>query len=51
MTVYAEDGISDSSDERYIVEVPLHGPGECVVTLRVFDASGNAGNAQATLKR
>lgn len=51
MAVYAEDGISDSSDERYIVEVPLRGPGEYVVTLRVFDASGNAGNAQATLKR
>lgn len=51
MTVYAEDGISDSSDERYPVEIPVRGPGEWVVTLRVFDSSGNAGNGRAVVKK
>ncbi|MGD9564299.1 MAG: hypothetical protein AB7F88_19120 [Pyrinomonadaceae bacterium] len=51
LAVYAEDGISDSSDERYVVEVPLAAPGEYVVTLRVFDISGNAGNGRAVVKR
>ncbi len=51
LAVYADDGISDSSDERYSVEVPVRGPGEVVVTLRVFDASGNAGNARAVVRR
>ena len=50
-TVYAEDGISDSGSERYRVEVPLKAPGEYIVTLRVFDASGNAGNARALVRR
>jgi hypothetical protein len=51
VTVFSEDGISDSSEERYAVEVPLRGSGEYVVTLRAFDASGNAGNARAIVKR
>lgn len=51
LAVFAEDGISDSSDERYIVEVPIKSPGEYVVTLRVFDASGNAGNGRAVVKK
>lgn len=51
MAVFAEDGISDSGEERYAVEVPLKTSGEHVVTLKVFDASGNAGNARAVVKR
>lgn len=51
LAVYAEDGISDSSDERYLIEVPLRGTGEHAVTLRVFDASGNAGNARTVVRR
>lgn len=50
-SVFAEDGISDSSDERYIVELPLKISGEHSVTLRAFDASGNAGNVRAVVKR
>jgi len=50
-TVFADDGISDSSDERYTFDVPLRTSGEHVVTLRVFDASGNAGNARAVLRK
>ncbi len=51
MAVYAEDGISDSSEERYQVEIPIRGTGEWVITLRVFDASGNAGNGRAVVKK
>lgn len=51
VAVFAEDGISDSAEERYAVEVPLKASGEYVVTLKVFDASGNAGNARAVVKR
>ncbi|NOT47921.1 MAG: hypothetical protein HOP17_09275 [Acidobacteria bacterium] len=51
MAVFAEDGISDSADERYPVELPVKTSGEYVITLKVFDASGNAGNARAVVKR
>ena len=49
--VYPEDGISDSSKERYIFEVELKNPGEYSVTLRVFDQSGNAGNARVLIRK
>ena len=49
--VFADDGISDAPDERYTVEVPLEAAVEYSVTLRVFDANGNAGNARAVVKR
>ncbi len=51
MSVFAEDGISDSSEERYVVEIPVQEPGEYAVTLRVFDGSGNAGNARAVVRK
>jgi sugar lactone lactonase YvrE len=50
-TVYADDGISDSPRERYTIEISLPTPGEYSVTLRVFDANGNVGNARAVIKR
>ncbi|HEX8735008.1 MAG TPA: hypothetical protein VF721_06790 [Pyrinomonadaceae bacterium] len=50
-TIYAEDGISDASRERYTVEIPIKTTGEISVTLRVFDANGNAGNARAVVKK
>ncbi len=49
--VYSDDGISDSPRERYTVEIPLPNAGEYSVTLRVFDANGNVGNARAIVKR
>ncbi|MEJ7847216.1 MAG: hypothetical protein WKF92_03895 [Pyrinomonadaceae bacterium] len=49
--VYSEDGISDSPSERYTIDIPLKTPGEYTVTLRVFDANGNAGNARVVVKR
>jgi hypothetical protein len=50
-SVFADDGISDGPDERYTVDVLLPAAGEYSVTLRVFDANGNAGNARAVVKR
>lgn len=50
-TVYADDGISDSPDERYTVEIPVRSPGEYVITIRVFDVNGNSGNARAVVRK
>lgn len=49
--IYADDGISDSASERYSVEIPLELAGERIVTLRVFDINGNAGNARAVVRK
>ncbi|HEY2867787.1 MAG TPA: hypothetical protein VGJ02_11905 [Pyrinomonadaceae bacterium] len=49
--VYADDGISDSPDERYTVEVTVKTAGENVVTLRAFDVNGNSGNARALIRK
>jgi len=48
-TALPDDGISDSPEEVYTVKIPVTS-GEDTVTLRVFDASGNAGNGRATTK-
>lgn len=50
-TVYADDGISDNSSERYTLEIPLKTSGEYTVSLRVFDANGNIGSAQVIVKK
>lgn len=50
-TVYADDGISDSGKERYTVEITLKNAGEHSITLRVWDANSNAGNARVVVKR
>lgn len=50
-SVYADDGISDSPKERYTFELTLKNPGEYSVTLRVFDESGNIGNARILVKK
>lgn len=49
--VYADDGISDSPDERYTITIPMRTTGEHSVTLRVFDANGNAGSARVVVRR
>lgn len=48
--IYPDDGISDGPDERYTVSVRLPS-GEHSITLRVFDATGNTGNARAIVKK
>lgn len=50
-TVYADDGISDSPREKYTVEISLRNAGEYTVSLRVFDANGNASSARVVVKR
>jgi hypothetical protein len=49
--VYADDGISDSPRERYTVEISVPAAGEYSVTLRVFDANANAGNARGVVRK
>ncbi len=49
--VYADDGISDSQKERYTLNIPLKMAGEYIITLRVFDANGNIGNAKVSVKK
>lgn len=51
MPVYADDGISDGPAERYTIDVPLKGPGEYAITLRVYDANRNSGNARVTVRK
>ncbi len=49
--VNADDGISDSADERYTVDVLLPAAGEYSITLRVFDSVGNIGNGRVVVRR
>lgn len=51
IALYADDGISDSANERYTVEIPVTTPGEYAVTIRVFDVNSNAGNARSVFKK
>src|SRR5436190_8090952 len=50
-TVYADDGISDGPNETYSFDVAVPSSGEYTVTIRVFDAAGNIGNARVNIKR
>ncbi len=50
-SIYSDDGISDSAQEKYTLEIPLKAPGEYVVALRVFDQNGNAGSARVVVKK
>ncbi len=50
-TVYADDGISDGQRERYTLDVTLSAAGNYSITLRVFDASGNVGNARISVRK
>ena len=49
--IYADDGISDGPRERYTIEITTPSSGESVVTIRVFDVNGNAGNARTVVKK
>ncbi len=51
LSVYADDGISDSPHERYTIEILLKNTSEYAVTIRVFDVNGNAGNARVVVKK
>ncbi|MDQ3711117.1 MAG: hypothetical protein M3388_02730 [Acidobacteriota bacterium] len=49
--VYSDDGISDGQKERYSLEIPLKNAGEYTITLRVYDANGNVGNARVLVRK
>lgn len=49
--VFPEDGIADSSRERYILDLAVAGPGEHAIALRAFDSSGNVGSTSITVRR
>lgn len=49
--VFADDGISDSPNERYTLEIPLKDSGAMTVSLRVFDANGNVGSARVLVNK
>jgi len=44
------DGVADSRHERFTVHLPAPPAGEHAVTVRVYDASGNAGLARRILR-
>jgi len=48
---FPEDGIADSPRETYLVELPLPGAGEHIISLRAFDAGGNVGSARIVVRR
>lgn len=50
-TVYADDGIADGPSEKFTFEISVPAAGEYAVTLRVFDAAGNIGNARTVVRR
>ena len=50
-SVFPDDGIADSGNERYSIDIPNLGPGEHTISLRAFDGSGNVGTISVTLRR
>ncbi len=51
LPVYSDDGISDSPQERYTIEIPLPNTGEYAVTIRIYDVNGNSGNARMIARK
>lgn len=49
--VYANDGISDSQNERFTVNMKLKDAGQYSVGIRVFDSSGNTGNVRILVRK
>jgi hypothetical protein len=49
--IFPDDGIADSSKERYSVDLTAAGAGEHTISLRAFDNSNNVGNISLTFRR
>ena len=49
--VFPDDGIADSSKERYTLDLGVTGAGEHTISLRAFDNSNNVGNISVTFRR
>lgn len=50
-SIFPDDGIADSSRERYSIDLPGLAPGEHTISLRAFDSSGNVGTLSVTVHR
>lgn len=44
------DGIADSPEENFVLELPIMAAGTHLITLRVFDSSGNIATASETVR-
>lgn len=51
LEIYPEDGISDGSHERFTIDIPVTPANEYSISLKIYDASGNTGNARVVVKR
>jgi len=49
--VFPDDGIADSQQERYSLDLLIPGAGEHTISLRAFDNSNNVGSASVTIRR
>ncbi|HTB10351.1 MAG TPA: hypothetical protein VK752_02200 [Bryobacteraceae bacterium] len=50
MPVEAEDGVTDSARERFLIRLDKVSSGEHLVVIRVFDAAGNAGLTKVVVR-
>ncbi|HEX8844771.1 MAG TPA: hypothetical protein VF791_09025 [Pyrinomonadaceae bacterium] len=50
-SAFPEDGIADSSRERYTLDLQVAGVGEHTISLRAFDMNGNVGSIRLTVRR
>ncbi len=50
MPVEAEDGVTDSARERFLIRLDRVSAGEHLIVIRVFDAAGNAGLAKVVVR-
>jgi hypothetical protein len=49
--VFPDDGIADSRRERYSLDLPIDGPGEHTISLRVYDNSSNVGSISVVVRK
>jgi hypothetical protein len=49
--VFPDDGIADSSHERYSIDVSVAGPGEHTISLRAYDNSNNVGSISIVVRQ
>ena len=49
--VFPDDGIADSQQERYSLDLAVTGAGEHTISLRAFDNSNNVGNISVSIRK
>ena len=49
--VFPDDGIADSSREKYSLDLPVDGAGEHTISLRSYDDNGNIGSIRLVVRR